>query len=216
MSVDDQPMGDRCGKRMPRAKAYCGRAPGHAGECRTPAALAERRARLTDRRRGKTLVTPEVRSRWHRAHYWVRYGITEAEYNQMLADQGNACAICRTPFQGRRVCIDHDHACCPVPASGHTRSCGKCIRGLLCVRCNTWLGWMETATVKLTLANEGQQKIRYTLTPNDYEGRTQTVTVQAGRATTISWPTGRYGYYDVVITANTPDGFRRRYAGRIA
>jgi hypothetical protein len=105
---------------------------------------AERRARLTDRRRGKTLVTPEVRSRWHRAHYWVRYGITEAKYNQMLADQGNACGICRTPFQGQRVCIDHDHACCPVPASGHTRSCGKCIRGLLCVRCNTWLGWMET------------------------------------------------------------------------
>jgi phospholipase C len=32
----------------------------------------------------------------------------------------------------------------------------------------------------------------------------------------VSWPTDRYGYYDVVITANTPDGFRRRYAGRIA
>jgi hypothetical protein len=144
MSVSNQPIGDRCGKWMARAKAYCGRVPGHAGECRTPAALAERRARLTDRRRGKTLVTPEVRSRWHRAHYWVRYGITEAKYNQMLADQGNACGICRTPFQGQRVCIDHDHACCPVPASGHTRSCGKCIRGLLCVRCNTWLGWMET------------------------------------------------------------------------
>jgi hypothetical protein len=26
----------------------------------------------------------------------------------------------------------------------------------------------------------------------------------------------KYGYYDVVITANTSDGFRRRYAGRIA
>ena len=76
--------------------------------------------------------------------------------------------------------------------------------------------YAPAATVKLTLANEGQQKIRYTLTPNDYEGRTQTVTVQAGRATTVSWPTDRYGYYDVVITANTPDGFRRRYAGRIA
>ncbi len=76
--------------------------------------------------------------------------------------------------------------------------------------------YAPAATVKLTLANEGQQKIRYTLTPDDYEGRTQTVTVQAGRATTVSWPTDRYGYYDVVITANTPDGFRRRYAGRIA
>ena len=90
------------------------------------------------------VVAPEDKARWHRAHYWVRYGITEARYNQMLADQGNACAICRTPFGNQRVCIDHDHSCCPVPASGHTRSCGRCIRGLLCVRCNTWLGWMET------------------------------------------------------------------------
>jgi phospholipase C len=30
------------------------------------------------------------------------------------------------------------------------------------------------ATVELTLANEGQEAITYTLTPNDYEGRTQT------------------------------------------
>jgi phospholipase C len=71
-------------------------------------------------------------------------------------------------------------------------------------------------TVELTLANEGQQEIVYTLTPNDYQGRTQTVTVEVGRPATISWPADQYGYYDVVITANTADGFRRRYAGRIA
>jgi len=73
-----------------------------------------------------------------------------------------------------------------------------------------------TRTVELTLADEGQQQIVYTLTPNDYEGRTQTVTVKRGSPSTISWPTDPYGYYDVVITTNTADGFRRRYAGRIA
>ena len=71
-------------------------------------------------------------------------------------------------------------------------------------------------TVELTLANEGQQAVLYSLTPNDYEGRAQTVTVKPGSPKTISWPADQYGYYDVVITANTPDGFRRRYAGRIA
>ena len=40
--------------------------------------------------------------------------------------------------------------------------------------------------------------------------------VTAALTKTISWPTDQYGYYDVVITANTSDGFRRRYAGRIA
>jgi phospholipase C len=71
-------------------------------------------------------------------------------------------------------------------------------------------------TIELTLANEGQHKILYTLTPNDYQGRTQTATVTPASPATISWPTDPYGYYDVVITTNTADGFRRRYAGRIA
>jgi phospholipase C len=73
-----------------------------------------------------------------------------------------------------------------------------------------------TRKVELTLANEGRQAIVYTLVPNDYEGSTRTVTVRSGSAATVSWPTNHDGYYDVVITANTGDGFRRRYAGRIA
>jgi phospholipase C len=73
-----------------------------------------------------------------------------------------------------------------------------------------------STVVELTLANEGQEAIIYTLTPNDYQGRAQTVTVKAGSSSTISWPTDQYGYYDMVITTNASDGFRRRYAGRIA
>jgi phospholipase C len=76
--------------------------------------------------------------------------------------------------------------------------------------------YAPTATVRLTLANQGQEEISYTLTPNDYEGSPQTVVVKGGDSATISWPTDQYGYYDVVVTASTSDGFRRRYAGRIA
>jgi phospholipase C len=72
------------------------------------------------------------------------------------------------------------------------------------------------ATLDLTLANQGQQPVTYTLTPNEYQGRTQTVTVKQGSPKTLSWPTDRYGYYDVIITTSTPDGYRRRYAGRLA
>jgi len=72
------------------------------------------------------------------------------------------------------------------------------------------------ATLELTLGNQGQQAITYTLTPNDYQGRTQTTTVKQGSPATISWPAGQDGYYDVIITTSTTDGFRRRYAGRIA
>lgn len=55
-----------------------------------------------------------------------------------------------------------------------------------------------------------------TLAPNDYQGSTKTVTVKLGRPKTVSWPTSEDGYYDVVITASSARGFRRRYAGRIA
>ena len=72
------------------------------------------------------------------------------------------------------------------------------------------------ATVTLTVSNSGSAAIIYTLTPNEYEGSTQTVTVNGGGSTAVSWPTDPYGYYDVIITANTSDGFTRRYAGRIA
>jgi phospholipase C len=71
-------------------------------------------------------------------------------------------------------------------------------------------------SLELTLSNAGTEAIVYTLTPNDYKGHTQKVTVTSASPATISWPTDQYGYYDVVITANTADGFRRRYAGRVA
>lgn len=106
--------------------------------------MERQRQRSADSRPTR-VVLPEARARWYRAYKFVRFGITEARFNQMLEAQGYACGICREPFRpGQRVCIDHDHRCCSVPPSGLARSCGKCVRGLLCVRCNTWLGWLET------------------------------------------------------------------------
>jgi phospholipase C len=71
-------------------------------------------------------------------------------------------------------------------------------------------------SLRLTLANDGTTAVAYTLTVNDYAGTTQTVAVGAKRVTNVTWPVDADGYYDVIITANTSDGFTRRYAGRIA
>jgi hypothetical protein len=69
-----------------------------------------------------------------------RYGLTPARFAQMLEAQGHACAIGGELFEdGQRIFIDHDHSCCPDEKS----SCGKCVRGLLCLRCNTGLGYIE-------------------------------------------------------------------------
>jgi len=77
-----------------------------------------------------------------------KYGLTVDDYNRLLAEQDGRCAICRgKSVKNRRLCVDHDHACCPGG-----RSCGKCIRGLLCNQCNRKiLGYWLQETVKGTI-----------------------------------------------------------------
>jgi phospholipase C len=69
--------------------------------------------------------------------------------------------------------------------------------------------------VRLTLANQGASRVTYTLTRNDFHGRTQTVPV-GSRPVTVDWPANVDGFCDLIITASTSDGFTRKYAGRIA
>lgn len=66
-----------------------------------------------------------------------RFGITREEFDALFDAQGRVCDICGTSDPGRSYwCVDHDHACCP----GSNKTCGKCIRGILCHRCNHALG----------------------------------------------------------------------------
>lgn len=61
-----------------------------------------------------------------------KYGLSYESYVKLLDQHGNACAICKS---SEKLCIDHDHECCPS-----SRTCGKCVRGILCNSCNTMLG----------------------------------------------------------------------------
>jgi hypothetical protein len=78
----------------------------------------------------------------------------------MLEAQGNACGMCRKPFGDQRVSIDHDHACCPAAPRGQPGCCGKCVRGLLCFRCNTALGYIEMygEMARAYLASSGDER----------------------------------------------------------
>jgi hypothetical protein len=57
------------------------------------------------------------------------YGITLAQYNEMLTNQNNSCLICNTNQNelSKKLVVDHDHLT------------GK-VRGLLCDKCNRGLG----------------------------------------------------------------------------
>lgn len=71
-------------------------------------------------------------------HFFKLYRLTRFDYEALLASQGGACAICQGLPGDKKLCVDHDHSCCPGP-----RTCGGCVRGLLCVRCNVGLGKLE-------------------------------------------------------------------------
>lgn len=65
------------------------------------------------------------------------YNMPRGQYAEMLARQNGVCAICGLlNDNGLTLAIDHDHTCCPGPAT----SCGECVRGLLCTACNHGLG----------------------------------------------------------------------------
>lgn len=71
-----------------------------------------------------------------KAYVWSIFRLNWDDYLSMLESQNYACALCQRPFgDGIRECVDHDHACCPAG-----KSCGKCVRGILCDDCNKGLG----------------------------------------------------------------------------
>ena len=75
----------------------------------------------------------------HGRRLQIVYSITAAEYARILAVQGGVCAICRRATGSyKKLSVDHDHACCDSD-----RSCGKCVRGLLCQPCNRMLGHLR-------------------------------------------------------------------------
>lgn len=97
------------------------------------------------------LVAAQKRS-WSQANYdpdverqrrLVRkYGLSQADFGLILESQGGGCAGGHDwsgPWH-----VDHDHSCC----SGD-RTCGSCVRGILCPGCNVALGMVGDSIERL-------------------------------------------------------------------
>ena len=125
---------ERCGKWMPRKKTACARTPGHIGPCKTAETMERNRLYNRDHPHRES---PESRKKSNRKYRISSYGLTQKLFDLLLEAQQNACGMCHEPFEERQLIhVDHDHACC----RGKNRSCGECIRGLLCHTCNVALG----------------------------------------------------------------------------
>lgn len=72
--------------------------------------------------------------------------------------------------------------------------------------------------VLFSLANTGMAAQSYTIRPNAYfpTSASQTVTVTAGQVLEVPWVlSDSSGWYDFTVTAPSPTGFSRRFAGRV-
>jgi hypothetical protein len=98
------------------------------------------RARNKNSKQKRKELDPEGEARKN-FHYYYReyYNISLEQYEILFEEQEKVCGICRkTDSRNIRLAVDHDKRCCPG-----RKSCGKCVRGLLCGNCNRKLGFYE-------------------------------------------------------------------------
>lgn len=76
-----------------------------------------------------------------------RWGMSVTEYLDFISGGCEACGS----FE--RLCIDHDHSCC----EDYSKTCGKCIRGVLCYSCNIAEGHLKGDPERI------QGLLRYTI-----------------------------------------------------
>ena len=122
---------------------------GYTGSCR-----ACRRNRIGGLHKKKMSENAEYRERtlsvkkdYAASHKWeIRVYNARSKYNIELDEywraQSGRCFLCGDEMdmflsedKGRVMCVEHDHGCC-----GGNRSCGQCVRGLSCHRCNIGIG----------------------------------------------------------------------------
>jgi hypothetical protein len=126
---------------------------------------------LRERRILKRQNDPEHREReLARDREWKRkkrfenvYGISLADYDVMLARQRGLCAICKQ--SGQTLCVDHCHAT------------GK-VRGLLCSKCNSALGFCDddpkrlwAAIAYLLASRDDERPVEWPIASNFIAGR---------------------------------------------
>lgn len=117
----------RCSKSKPLDEFYRAKGERRRGECKTCSNAQERERYKGARKEARSGIGARTK----------RYGLTVAQYQGLIEEQGGRCAICGTAEPGGKGTwhIDHGHDCCPGAGS-----CGVCVRGLLCSRCNMGLG----------------------------------------------------------------------------
>jgi hypothetical protein len=94
-----------------------------------------RTARYRDKNRDE--INARARRDSPAGNDWSRYRMRPGTRERMRAAQQNKCILCDEQLSDnpQLVHVDHDHNCCPGDIT-----CGMCILGLACSRCNKGCG----------------------------------------------------------------------------
>lgn len=100
----------------------------------------QRNPEVRERRNSKARIRYDSKKESDR-HLKKTYKITRSQWNFMFKLQDGKCLVCGTdePGDDKGWHVHHDHKCCPSQKT----TCGKCIIGILCKRCNTGLGFFN-------------------------------------------------------------------------
>lgn len=157
MDVKTKKCSGPCGKTLPVNEFYWNTREQRCkvGKCKAcwSAYVQARRKNMSSKQKEKLRA---VNTAWahrdrnkHPKKWWLRrtkadlskkFRVTYEWFQSKLAEQGGVCAICDGINEnGRRLSVDHAHSCCPTSS----KTCGKCVRGILCSRCNHALERIE-------------------------------------------------------------------------
>lgn len=102
------------------------------------------RDHVRDYQRSDRIANP---ARYRRSKMRYSFHLSDVQLDAAMAVE--VCVLCGKPCgTGRNLGVDHDHSCCPEKG----KSCGKCVRGMLCGDCNPGLGWFHDDAVLLLKA----------------------------------------------------------------
>ena len=92
-----------------------------------------------------------TRERAHARHVEAEFQLSSEEYWLLYAAHDGRCYVCRKGRGlSRRLSVDHDHNLCDTHPPN--RGCARCVRALLCSRCNTLLGWLDVDALTRAIA----------------------------------------------------------------
>jgi hypothetical protein len=110
-------------------------------------AMTKWRATQVARNRNQTPKTPHshrLQQETDKRYNLRRYGLTREAYFTLLGEQNGLCAnpACRMiNDNGKMLCVDHDHVDNFFTLPFEEKA--KYIRGLLCIKCNFGLGYLN-------------------------------------------------------------------------